>query len=446
MPLNTPGTTDRSAAKVMSDVVIIGAGISGLSCAWTLKKLGIESTILEESSRPGGVIQTEKINGYLIERGPNSFQSTPAALRLADEAGLWDDILPPPPNAPRYVFWDGKLRKFPFGPLSASGILRVMREPFVRSKSYPDESVRDFFTRRVGRQAHDRLVAPALTGIYAANTANLSMAAVFPKIVEMERAQGSLTVAFLKSLSGGKKPPDTASRPKPKGGIFSFPEGLETLPRHLSEELKIEYSVKDARIDMAPVTVVATPAARASRLFESRNPELSALLSKVEYAPMVIAAVSLPDFSFKGPLSGFGFLVPRNQGLHMLGAVFSSALFPGRAPKGHELLTCFVGGTFEPEAVDWPDERIWETVCPELKAAMQASEMPVPVALFRQRWAIPQYNVGHQRWARIVKQELSKMPGLFITSNYLEGISVPACIEQGDRTAHAIAEYLGRKT
>jgi oxygen-dependent protoporphyrinogen oxidase len=430
----------------MSDVVIIGAGISGLSCAWTLKKLGIESVVLEESSRPGGVIQTERINGYQIERGPNSFQSAAPALRLADEAGLWDDIMAPSPNAPRYIFWDGKLRKVPFGSLTASGILQALREPFVRSKSSPDESVRDFFIRRVGRQVHDRLVAPALTGIYAANTANLSMAAVFPKIVEMEREQGSLTAAFLKSLRGRKKPADGApAKPKPKGGIFSFTEGLETLPRRLSEQLTIQYNVKDARLDMAPVTVVATPAANASCLVAARNPELSALLKRVEYAPMVIAAVSLPDFSFKEPLNGFGFLVARNQGLHMLGALFASALFPGRAPNGRELLTCFAGGAFEPETIEWPDDRVWETVCPELKAALQSSEMPEPVALFRHRHAIPQYNIGHDRFVGAVKEELMKVPGLFIASNYLEGISVPACIEQGDRTAHAVAEYLGRK-
>jgi len=431
----------------MADVIIIGAGITGLSCAWTLKKLGIESVILEQSARPGGVIQTAKIDGYQVEYGPNSLQSAPGALKLIDEAGLWDEILPPAPNAPRFVFWDGKLRKVPFGPLTASGILRALREPFVRSKSPADESVRDFFIRRLGLPVHDRLVAPALTGIYAANTANLSMAAVFPKIVEMERDSGSLAAAFLKSMRGRKTTTaPSPSRPKPKGGSFSFQEGLEVLPRRLSEQLNIQYNVATAQLNMAPVTVVATPAASASRLFEARNPQLATLLKRVEYAPMAIAAVSLHDFSFKEPLNGFGFLVARNQGLRILGALFSSALFPGRAPKGRELLTCFLGGAFEPEAVDWPDVQIWETVCPELKAALQTSEVPEPVALFRQRHAIPQYNIGHERWVRAVKDELKKMPGVFIASNYLEGISVPACIEQGDRTAHDIAEYLGRKS
>ena len=159
---------------------------------------------------------------------------------------------------------------------------------------------------------------------------------------------------------------------------------------------------------------------------------------------MVIAAVSFPDHALNGPLQGFGFLVPRNQGLHLLGALFSSALFPDRAPKGQELLTCFIGGTFEPEAIDWTDERVWDVVCSEIKTVLRTTELPQPVALFRQPQAIPQYTIGHERWVRAVKDELDRMPGLFLTANYVEGVSVPACIEQGGRTAQAVADYLRR--
>jgi oxygen-dependent protoporphyrinogen oxidase len=429
----------------MADVTIIGAGITGLSCAWTLKKLGIDAVLLEATSRPGGVIRTEQINGYQVEAGPNSFQSAAPALQLVDEVGLWDDLLPPAPQAPRFVYWDGKLRKFPFGPLSVPGVLRLAREPFVRSRSSSDESVRDFFIRRLGSQAHDRLVAPALTGIYAGDTASLSMAAVFPKILEMERAHGSLIMAFLKTLRGPRRASPTSSRPKPKGSVFSFQHGVETLPKRLAEQLSIQYNVADPRIGETPATVITIPAYRAAALFQQRSPALAGLLKKIQYAPMVIAAVSLPDYSFNKPLEGFGFLVPRNQGLHLLGSLFSSALFPDRAPKGQELLTCFVGGMFEPEAIEWTDERVMETVCSEMKSVLHTSEIPRPVALFRQPQAIPQYNIGHQRWVEAVKDELKTMPGLFLSANYMEGISVPACIEQGGRTAHAVAEYLGRK-
>jgi oxygen-dependent protoporphyrinogen oxidase len=323
--------------------------------------------------------------------------------------------------------------------------LRAFREPLVRSKSPTDESVRDFFIRRVGQEVHDRLVGPALTGIYAANTANLSMAAVFPRIVEMEREHGSLLRAFLKSLKN-RRGAATTGQPKPKGGLFSFPHGLETLPKRLAERVDIQYSVGNAAINQSPITVVATPAHRAGDLFQGQNSGLASLLKKVQYAPMVVATVSLPDYSLSAPLQGFGFLVPRNQGLHLLGALFSSALFPDRAPKGQELLTCFFGGMFEPDAIGWSDDQVWETVSSEIRTALGSSEAAHPVAIYRQTHAIPQYNIGHERWVAAVKDELKKTPGVFLTGNFLEGVSVPACIEQGTRIARAVAEYTGRKT
>jgi oxygen-dependent protoporphyrinogen oxidase len=160
---------------------------------------------------------------------------------------------------------------------------------------------------------------------------------------------------------------------------------------------------------------------------------------------MITAAASISQDAFTVPLHGFGFLAARNQGLHLLGALFSSALFAGRAPKGQELLTCFLGGTLEPEAFDWPDDRVWDTVCRELPVALRVAESPRPITLLRHRCAIPQYKIGHEKWVGQVKEELKQTPGLFITGNYLEGISVPACIEQGGRTGRAVADYLGRK-
>src|SRR5438093_3683637 len=184
----------------MPEVLIIGAGISGLACAWRLKKLGIETEIVEAATRAGGVIRTENINGYQIEWGPNSIQPAPAALKLIDEAGLWDDLLPPDPHAPRYIYANGRLRKFPFGPLSFGGMTRILAEPFIRSKSPRDESVGDFFIRRFGRQAHDRLAGPLFTGIYATDMAQFSMAAVLHCMLEMEREYVCLTAEWYRSV------------------------------------------------------------------------------------------------------------------------------------------------------------------------------------------------------------------------------------------------------
>ncbi len=429
----------------MPEVVIIGAGISGLSCAWTLKKLGVDAEIVEATSRAGGVIRTENIDGYQIEWGPNSIQPAPAALKLIDEAGLWDDLLPPDPHAPRYIYANGRLRKFPFGPLSFGGMTRILAEPFIRSKSPRDESVRDFFIRRFGRQAHDRLAGPLFTGIYATDTAQLSMAAVLPRMLEMERDYGSLTAAMLRSFTRRQKSATATTKGRPRGFTLSFPGGLETLTTRLADKVTIRFGESDPRPGMAPVTVLTVPAYRAVRIVEKQYPDLAKSLEQVRYSPIIVAASSLPEHTLKEPLRGFGFLVPRGEGLHLLGTIFSSALFPGRAPEGRVLLTSFIGGSFEPEVLDWSDDQVWEVVGPELQRVLDSETKPEPISLVRYRHALPQYNIGHERWVASLKEQLQRTPGVFVTANYLEGASVPACIEQADRTAHRVAEYLRRK-
>ena len=434
----------------MPDVIVIGAGITGLSCAWKLQTLGVDTLVLESSKRVGGVIRTERVNGYLVEWGPSSLQSTAETFRLLDEAGLSSDLLESDPRAPIYVYANGSLRKIPFGPLSLGGLLRMFGEPFIRSKSTKDESVSAFFRRRVGNEAHDRLVVPFVTGIYAGDTQNLSMAATFPRFVALEREHGSLVIGMLRS-----------SRKKTKGKRLdrgsSFANGLETLPHRLSQGLNLRLGVSDVRVgcdldtawsdgEAQPKAVVITvPAYRALSILERGMPSLARLLENVEYAPMVVAATSLPDSAFSQPLRGFGFLVSRAEKIHLLGARFSSNLFPGRAPQGRALLTSFVGGAFEPEAFNWPDDRVWDVVGSELQQILHTSANPEPVALVRHRHAIPQYRIGHERWVAALRAELKRSPGLFITGNYLEGVSVPSCMENGERTAHDVAEFIRSK-
>jgi len=247
---------------------------------------------------------------------------------------------------------------------------------------------------------------------------------------------------MLRSFTRRSTPTATPGKPRPKGFTFTFPMGNETLPARVAQKLDIRYGESDVRIGSAPATVLTIPAYRAAPLLEPSHPDLAKLLAKIRYSPMIVAATSLAETSLKEPLRGFGFLTPRNEGLHLLGTIFSSSLFPGRAPEGRLLLTSFIGGSFEPEALDWPDDRVWDVVCSELQRVLRSETRPEPIALCRHHQALPQYSIGHERWVAAFKEELQRTPGLFFTANYLEGASVPSCIEQGDRTAHRVAEYL----
>ncbi|HLQ76267.1 MAG TPA: protoporphyrinogen oxidase [Terriglobia bacterium] len=422
------------------DVVVIGAGISGLTCAYRLQKLGFDVLVLESSDRAGGVIRSEQIQGHLVEWGPGSLLPTEHTFGILEELGLLTDLIEASPKSPRYIVVNGQLKTVPFGPLSLGGILRAVAEPFVRSKSTDDESIESFFRRRFGREVHDRMVAPFVAGIYAGDTEKLSIAATFPRMLEVEREYGSLMTGMLRGKS--KK---TTSKRRPSR-VSSFPQGLEVLPRRMAEGLTIRTNTSGIRIgrDVHPkATVVAAPAFRAAEIFAENNPEIASALSKIEYAPVVVAATSLPLEGLTEPHRGFGFLVAKGERLNMLGTVFNSSLFTDRAPHNRLLLTSFLGGATRPEAFDWPDQRVWDVVCTELKTVLKTTIPPEPIALFRHRRAIPQYAIGHRSRIEVLRNELKRCPGLFIAGNFLDGVSVPACMEQGDATAHAVAEFLG---
>ena len=232
------------------DAVVVGAGITGLTCAYRLQKLGVETLVLESSDRIGGVIRTEKLHGYLVEWGPSSLLPTPHTFGFLEELGLDKDLIQADPKSPRYIAVGGRLRAVPLGPLSAGGILRGIAEPLIRSKSSGDESVAAFFRRRFGRQVHDRLVAPFVTGIFAGDTEKLSVGAVFPRILEIEQRHGSIILGMLRG-----KPKTAVSGKARRSTISSFPEGLETLPLRIAEGLKIQTRCSGIRIGKEPEEV-----------------------------------------------------------------------------------------------------------------------------------------------------------------------------------------------
>ncbi len=417
----------------MADALIIGAGISGLSCAWTLGKLGVEATVVESGDRAGGVMQTHRVGGYVIEGGPTTLLPRPETLEFIEELQLSPQLVKP--GGSRYVYAGGRLRKVPLGAISPAGLLRILAEPAIRSRSPEDESVFDFFRRRMGREAAD-LVSTAVMGIYAGDTRALSAAAAFPRMVELERKYGSVILGMVRSRQRGKAR---------STGSATFKDGFETLANTIARQVNVRLGVSEVRLSDAKAVVVAAPAHRAAAVLERGHSSLARLLQSVEYAPMIVAAAAVPDESFPEPLRGFGFLVPRSESMHTLGSIFTSALFPDRAPKGMQLLSSFMGGAFEPEVIGWPDDRVWDTVGGELKRILRISSFPQSVLLIRHERALAQYKIGHERFVGAVRDELKGTPGLFLTGNYLAGAGVADCIEQGQQTARAVAEYLRRK-
>ncbi len=291
--------------------------------------------VLEARTRPGGVIRSHPSDGYLIESGPSTILPTPLASRLIAAAGLETEVVTAPPGLSRFIYLGGRLRKAPWV-LSPSGLLRVLAEPFVRRGPIGadgDESFSAFVTRRLGRQVHDRLAAPFVSGIWAGDPSKISLPAAFPRLAEFETRYGSLTVGALRAAPTG-----------PRARLSSFRKGMETLPGRLAEGLEVLYETQDIEVasgprvkweagDAAPTAVVlAVPADAAAARLESADRELAEVLASVPYAPILVVTSAL-DLSREAPPRGFGFLVPRTEGLRTLGTLFSSSMFAGRAPE-----------------------------------------------------------------------------------------------------------------
>ncbi|MEW6734160.1 MAG: protoporphyrinogen oxidase [Acidobacteriota bacterium] len=451
------------------DVIIVGAGITGLVTAYQLRQQGLNISLLERDKNVGGVMRSEQRNGFLLERGPNSFLASAEAVNLINELGLDTEFVTAPPKLPRYIFYRGALQPLPMNPLaflfspllSLKGKLRIFAEPFIPAPhSNKDDSIADFFRRRLGSETHDRLVAPFVSGIYAGNTEKLSIAASFPKLAEMEAEYGSLLWGAIRSTKSAAS--KNEQKPGVKKHLSSFRDGLATLPctlaRHLDDALlmacvivgitinphspryQVQYQQLDQSYTLSTDTLVlVTPAMETARLLNDSLPSLAAELQAIEYAPVVLVYLSFNKQELDQRLNGFGFLAPRNEGLRLLGSVWNSSIFPGRAPQGKTLLTNFIGGAHDPEAMQLSEEKLIEIVTRELQMALRTSAPAEAIDVYKIPRAIPQYTIGHiDRVARI-NRLLAEQPGLHLAGNYLRGVSVPDCISRAVELAAELA-------
>jgi oxygen-dependent protoporphyrinogen oxidase len=460
------------------DAIVIGAGISGLVCAYRLKRLGLDVSLIEKSSRVGGVIQSERVDGYLIERGPNSSQGGEELLALVNELEINDELVEGDPKAPAYVYFGGKLHPVPSGPaafltsrlLSFSGKLRILKEPFVPvRRDASEESVASFARRRIGHEAAERLVAPFVSGIYAGDTDQLSVQAAFPRVAHLEIGSGGLFRGMFAKAREARRARKNASAVLDKAAptrrrLCSFRSGMAFLPQtiasRLGEDLLTDCDgLRIARSDSNAFLVeferagehhhlgcdhliVATPAGVASKLLATVSDELSGELAEIKYPPLAIVSLAYDEAAIDTRLDGFGFLVPPGECLNILGCVWNSNLFEGRAPAGKCLVTVFIGGARNPELARLHDADLVATAHMELRKVLGISSEPHSIAITRYERSIPQYNLGHAKRVSRIERLLEGISGLSLIGNYLHGVSTGDCIKEAGQTAELISQTI----
>ena len=451
--------------------LVVGAGISGLAAAYALKKSGIDTLVLESAAHPGGVIESVKRDGFLVEHGPQSFSGNALISKICEDLGIESERLLADPKAPRYVLIANQLRAVPMGPaLFSSSFLgggtrgAILRDIF--SKSAPpadDESVADFIRRKFSPTLLDRLVGPFVSGIYAGDPEKLSARAAFPILHEAESAAGSVLRGAFQVMKTRK-----AKRAGTRGQstLQTFREGNETLILALAtsleerlrlgveavgiEPLDCGHEAKAPRFRVAIRTsagnqsieaerlILAVPTDVAGRLLSRLDEGFTSQLENIDYAGVAVVSLGYSTFDIGHSLKGFGFLVPRSSGLRILGSVWNSSLFPGRAAENHALLTSFVGGATNPAAIQRSAVQLVELVHKELTPILSIRKEPVFSNVKVWSQAIPQYNLGHLGRLAAIERLRSRFPGLHLAGNYLNGPAIGTCVEHAFKIADEI--------
>ena len=443
------------------DAVVVGAGIAGLAAALRLQASGAEVLVLDASDRPGGVLRTDHVSGYVVERGPNTIQVKGPMLAALREQGLDAALVRAEPESRlRFLVRESALVPVPLSPLAfvrtqlltLRGKLRLLAEPLLRRRDASNESVAEFVSRRLGREAVERLVGPFLTGVYAGDEQELGAEAVFGGLVDLERRYGSIALGGL--LQALLRRGERGLR-----GSHSAAQGLGPFARHLSERLheppvlgvrvtSLQRATDGWELSMASAAgesdvktarlVLAVPAPAASVLLAAVDPEAADLLGGIAYAPVVGMPLGVETAKLARPVEGFGFLVPRGAPHAILGCLFMSRLFPGRAPKDHDLLHCMLGGTRWPGAIEEPDEVLLEHARRDLEQLLGLAAEPQDLGVTRWPQAIPQPGRDHVRRIARVRELVAARGGLALAGAYVDGISVADAFASGLRAADAL--------
>lgn len=448
-------------------VVVVGAGIAGLTAAHELQRLGADLDVacLEAGPVAGGCIHSSCEDGFLCEWAANGFlDDAPATLALIRRLGLESRLLPAASSAAsRHIFRAGKLRLLPRSPfdllradlLSWPGKLRLMAEPLIspRRAGASDESVFDFARRRAGGEAAAILADAVVSGIHAGDARRLSLAAVFPRLSQWEREHGSV----LRGMLARRR-----ERRVDRARLTSFKDGMQELTGALARELGSRLLLNARVIGLVPnagggfrvhldraepwiasAVLLACPAHIASQIVAALDRELSRVLASISTAPLAAVHFGYREELLGSAPDGFGFLVPRGQGPRLLGVLNASNIFADRAPQGCVLLTAMAGGAHDPGAVDLPEAQLLELIRSDLRRVLAVSAEPSFVKVVRHKPGLPQYELGHLERLALIDERLQQHPGLSVCGSSYRGVSINACVAEAERAAGALLASIG---
>jgi oxygen-dependent protoporphyrinogen oxidase len=454
----------------MNRIVIIGGGISGLAAAHRVTELNKEAqvTVLEASERLGGTIQTEHRDGFLLERGPDSFISEkPHAIALAKRLGLEPQLIQTNEEYRRsFIVRDGRLRAVPEGfqlmapsrmwPFITSDIFSVAGKarmaadlllPRKNANGSTDESLASFVRRRLGKEALARMAQPMVGGIYTADPETLSLRATLPRFLDMEQKHRSLILAMLRQ--GREQKTGTSGA---RYSLFvSFERGMQTLVEPLTRinaDLRVNTRAQRLTFDhgwtittdkdeqiKADAVCLAVPAYVAASLL---GEPLAEKLRQIKYASTATINFGYRRAAIKHPLNGFGFVVPFIEKRALIACTFSNVKFAGRAPDSHVLLRAFAGGALQPEVFALDEAEMARRVEADLRELLGISEDPLFVEVAKWERSMPQYEVGHLERVGEIERLAGELPGLTLAGNAYRGAGIPDCVRSGEAAAEAL--------
>ncbi|HIO41418.1 MAG TPA: protoporphyrinogen oxidase [Aquifex sp.] len=423
------------------DVIVIGGGITGLVAAYRLTREGKRVLLIEKSPRLGGNISTLREAGYIFEEGPQTIlANNPAVWELVEELKAPVEKASPS-SQKRYIYKGGKLIPIPLKPqeflttplVGIKSKLLLFGELFKKPLEVEDTSVANFVREHFGEEFLTYFVQPFVSGIYAGDAERLSLRYAFPKLWEIQRRYGSLLKAFIKE-----------KRVAPKGELISFKGGLKTLIDLLAEKIPNKEPNTSAEViekegDLYRVltdrgtflgkrVIITTPAGETAKLLRKVFPPAEAF-KDIHYPPVAVVSLAFPKIG----LDGFGFLVPKVEGLKILGAIYVSSLFPNRCPAGEDCLSVFLCGDTQKEVCHQSEEEILKTAVGEIRKVFpQIGEIKFQKLKLWKK-SIPQYTVGYGRFYKLYEELKRREPNLEILSNFLGGSSLAKCIEKGMR-------------